>query len=207
MRARLQAGVFHGFTLDESGAPAPESAGNLAQFGLQARHMAEYETQHAGHDPRLAATLRIALGGVMLDHEHFSAREALRNPVYADWLIPLGLKHTAGVVVRQKGCAHDLISFMRPRDAKPYSADDKRFIERLLPDIARAAKLRARMLALGAQRHPGHGRAGQPAPVHRGRGWAMPHPSRQRRRRAAAGRTRRAGRAAGPPVVRPGHGA
>ncbi len=148
MRARLQAGVFHGFTLDESGAPAPESAGNLAQFGLQARHMAEYETQHAGHDPRLAATLRIALGGVMLDHEHFSAREALRNPVYADWLIPLGLKHTAGVVVRQKGCAHDLISFMRPRDAKPYSADEKRFIERLLPDIARAAKLRARMLTL-----------------------------------------------------------
>lgn len=148
MRARLQAGVFHSFTLDESGASAPESVGNLEQFGLHARHMAEYETQHAGHDPRLAAALRIATGGVMLDHEHFSAREALRNPVYSDWLIPLGLKHTAGVVVRQEGSARDFISFMRPRDTKPYSADDKRFIERLVPDIARAARLRARMVTL-----------------------------------------------------------
>lgn len=155
MRARLQAGVFHSFTLDESNAPAPESVGNLEQFGLHARHMAEYETQHAGNDSRLAATLRIATGGVMLDHEHFSAREALRNPVYADWLIPLGLKHTAGVVIRHEGSARDFISFMRPRDAKPYSADDKRFIEQLVPDIARAAKLRARMVTLSRHAHLG----------------------------------------------------
>ena len=81
MRARLQAGVFHGFTLDSSGAPTPESVGNLESFGLHAGHMAEYETQHAGRDMRLAAALGIAPGGVMLDHEHFSQREALRNPV------------------------------------------------------------------------------------------------------------------------------
>ena len=148
MRARLQAGVFHGFTLDSSGAPTPESVGNLESFGLHAGHMAEYETQHAGRDMRLAATLGIAPGGVMLDHEHFSQREALRNPVYADWLIPLGLKHTAGTVVRAEGGALDLISFMRPRDARPYTVDDKRFIERLVPDIVRAARLRARMLHL-----------------------------------------------------------
>jgi len=155
MCTRLQAGVFHSFTLDESSAPTPESAGNLEQFGLHARHMAEYETQHAGNDPRLAATLRLATGGVMLDHEHFSARQALRNPVYADWLIPLGLKHTAGTAVRLEGSALDIISFMRPRDARPYSADDKRFIERLVPDIARAAKLRARMVTLSRSAHLG----------------------------------------------------
>ena len=155
MCTRLQAGVFHSFTLDESGAPTPDSVSNLEQFGLHARHMAEYETQHAGNDPRLAATLRIAPGGVMLDHEHFSAREALRNPVYADWLIPLGLKHTAGTVVRLEGSALDLISFMRPRDAQAYSADDKRFIEQLMPDIARAARLRARMVTLSRNAHLG----------------------------------------------------
>lgn len=148
MCSRLQAGVFHGFTLDFSGAPTPDSVGNLESFGLHARHMAEYETYHAGNDPRLAATLRVAPGGVMLDHEHFSAREAQRNPVYADWLVPLGLKHTAGVVVRMEGSAQDIISFMRPRDARPYTANDKRFIEQLIPDVARAAKLRARMLDL-----------------------------------------------------------
>ena len=148
MRARLQAGVFHSFTLDDSGAPTPDSVSNLESFGLHAGHMAEYETQHAGRDPRLTATLGLEPGGVMLDHEHFSQREALRNPVYADWLIPLGLRHTAGIVVRKEGGALDLISFMRPRDAKPYSAHDKHFIERLVPSIARAARLRARMLEL-----------------------------------------------------------
>ncbi|WP_369641755.1 helix-turn-helix transcriptional regulator [Acidovorax sp. A79] len=145
---RLQAGVFHSFTLDASGAPTPESTSNLESFGLHAGNMAEYETQHADNDRRLAATLRVAPGGVMLDHEHISAREAQRNPVYADWLVPLGLKHTAGIVVRMEGSARDLISFMRPRDAQPYAAGDKRFIEHLVPDIARAARLRARMLDL-----------------------------------------------------------
>jgi DNA-binding CsgD family transcriptional regulator len=110
--------------------------------------MAEYETQHAGTDQRLAATLGMRPGGVMVDHEHFSPREALRNPVYADWLIPLGLKHTAAMVARSESGALDIISFMRPRDAKSYSAADKCFIERLVPDISRAARLRARMLDL-----------------------------------------------------------
>ena len=155
MRARLQAGVFHSFTLDTSGAPAPESVGNLESFGLHAGHMAEYETQHAGNDLRLTATLGLGPGGVMLDHEHFSQREALRNSVYADWLIPLGLRHTAGIVLRQEGSALDVISFMRPRDARPYSAHDKRFIERLVPGIARAARLRARMLTLSRSAHWG----------------------------------------------------
>ncbi|MFD1711958.1 helix-turn-helix transcriptional regulator [Ottowia flava] len=136
--------IFHGFTLDVSGAPTPDSFGNLEHFGLRAQHMVEYETQHAGNDPRLAAVMRVAPYGVMLDHEHFSAQEALRNPVYADWLMPLGLKHTAGVVVRDEGSARDVLSFMRPRDAQPYSADDKRVIQQLMPDIARAARLRAR---------------------------------------------------------------
>jgi len=148
LRTRLRAGVFHGFTLDSSGAPAPDSVGNLESFGLHAGHMAEYETHHAGNDPRLAATLRVAPGGVMLDHEHFSAREAQSNPVYADWLVPLGLKHTAGVVVRMEGSATEIISFMRPRDAPHYAADDKRLLESLIPDIARASRLRARMLDL-----------------------------------------------------------
>ena len=148
VRARLQAVIFHGFTLDSSGGPSPESVGNLESLGLPLKHMAEYEAHHADNDPRLAATLGIAPGGVMLDHEHFSPQEALRNPVYADWLVPLGFKHTAGMVVRAEGCAKELISFIRPRDAAPFAASDKRFIEQLVPDIARAAKLRARCLEL-----------------------------------------------------------
>ncbi|WP_028603784.1 helix-turn-helix transcriptional regulator [Ottowia thiooxydans] len=148
MCTHLQAGIFHGFTLFSGETPTPESVGNVEEFGLQARNMAEYETEHAGNDLRLMATLGLAPGEIMLDHEHVSEAEALRNSVYADWLIPLGLKHTAGVVVRTEGSARELVSFIRPRDAKPFSLEDKRFIEQLMPDITRAAKLRAGTLAL-----------------------------------------------------------
>lgn len=151
----LQAAVFHNFTQDDSGAPTPESLGNPECYGLRAGHMAEYETQHAKDDLRMAATLCLAPGTVMLDHEHISPREALRNAVYADWLIPLGLRHTAGIVVRAEGGARDFVSFMRPRDAKPFAAHDKRLLERLLPDMARAARLRARMLVLARSAHLG----------------------------------------------------
>ena len=148
MNTHLQAGIFHGFTLDERGGEVPESVGNPEQFGLEARHMADYETHYAAHDRRLSATVSLAPGTVMLDHEHFSPREMQRNPVYADWLVGLGLQHTAGMVVRHEGSARDFISFIRPNDAKPFSGDDKRFIDLLMPDIARASRLRARMLTL-----------------------------------------------------------
>ncbi|WP_028603785.1 helix-turn-helix transcriptional regulator [Ottowia thiooxydans] len=148
MCTRLEAGIFHSFTLVGSEALVPQSIGNLEVFGLQARHMAEYETEHAANDCRMEATLRIAPGEIMLDHEHVSETEALRNSVYAGWLMPLGLKHTAAVVVRAEESAREIFSFMRPRDAKPYSLEDKRFIQQLMPDITRAARLRAGTLAL-----------------------------------------------------------
>lgn len=145
MCSRLGAGVFHYFTLDSSGAQVPASVCNLESAGLHAERMGEYETQHAGNDLRMAALLSIPMGRVMLDHEYVSSRDRERNAVYADWLIPLGLMHTAAATVRMEGDAQDIISFMRERDREPYSETDKKFLAQLIPHITRGARLRARI--------------------------------------------------------------
>lgn len=148
MSNQLSAGVFHSFTLAPAGMLIPESTGNLESFGLHAGLMSEYETHHAANDLRAAATMRMPMGQVMLDHEQISPRAMSHNAVYSDWLVPLGLRHTAAVIVRVEAGAQDFISFMRPSDAKPYGTQDKTFIDQLTPHIMRAARLRARAVQL-----------------------------------------------------------
>ena len=149
--SQLNAGVFHYFSLGGATAPPLESVCNLEQFGLHARHIAEYEEQHAGNDPRMNVTLRTPVGQFMFDHQHVTAKEISRSAVYQDWLIPLGVRHTAAMVVQSDGNARDFLSFMLPRDAKPFSSVDAALIASILPDLARAAKLRNRMAQLSQQ--------------------------------------------------------
>lgn len=151
MRRCLNASVFHYFTLDSAGRPVPPSAGNVESYGLREEMMREYELHHAANDVRMSVAARMAEGEIMLDHEHLSERELSRNSVYADWLLPTGLKHTAAATSRIDGTSRDFVSFMRPRDAAAFSAEDKRFFEFVVPELGRAARLRARMTSLARQ--------------------------------------------------------
>ncbi|QIL69048.1 LuxR family transcriptional regulator [Diaphorobacter sp. HDW4B] len=147
---QVDAGVFHSFSI--GGAPSElSSVGNLESVGLHSGLMKEYEEHHASNDLRMSATLGLATGQLMLDHEHLSPLEMSRNSVYADWLIPLGVKHTAATRVRHAGSVSEFVSFMRFADAKPFGTYDRLFIERLMPHLSRAAALRARMGELSRQ--------------------------------------------------------
>ncbi|SFF13135.1 helix-turn-helix transcriptional regulator [Paracidovorax wautersii] len=146
---RLGAGIFHSFTLDDSGAEVPESTSNLERQGLDTRLLSEYEIVHAHNDLRMAVAMSLPVGQVMFDHEHISAREATRNSVYTDWLLPLGFRHTLAVTLRmQPRGARDFLSFLRPRDANPYTEEDRALTHQLMPDLVRAARLRAHMVGL-----------------------------------------------------------
>lgn len=147
----LDAVAFHYFTLDTSGAQVPESAGNPERAGLTSDRMAEYEQRYADRDVRMAATLRMPVGGVMIDHEHIGTKELSRDALYNDWLAPLGLRHTAASMVRSDGAARDFLSFMRPREGKPYASAHKTLIEQVMPHIMRAARLRAHVGHLSHQ--------------------------------------------------------
>ena len=147
----LDSAVFHFFSMDSGGALVPQSESNLESFGLKLSHMMEYEQHHAENDLRLAATLGMGVGQVMFDHEHIGLKVLSRNSVYADWLVPLGLRHTTAIKVRSEGSAMDFLSFIRPRDADVFSPREKAFLDQLMPHLTRAAILRARMVDLSRQ--------------------------------------------------------
>lgn len=149
--AHLDAIVFHYFTVDTSGAQVPERVSNPERVGLDVDRMTEYEQHYASHDLRMVATLRMPVGGVMIDHEHIDHRQFSRDALYNDLLAPLGLRHTAASMVRSDGAARDFLGFMRPRDGKPYASAHKALIEQVMPHIMRAARLRAHVGHLSRQ--------------------------------------------------------
>ena len=144
MRHALGAGVFNCFTLRTLDGQVIDSVDNLAGVGIREEKLREYETHYLGEDPRMAVLMGLPVGRIMLDHEHISMREISRNVVYADLLRPNGFQHTLGALVRDEGGSRDFLGFIRPADHAPYGACDKELVERLMPDLSRAARLRAR---------------------------------------------------------------
>jgi DNA-binding CsgD family transcriptional regulator len=151
MRDRLGAAVFHYFTLDSAHGHVPASCGNLQTYGLSDSLMDEYEQHHAANDLRMAVAARMSVGEVMLDHEHLDERVLSRNSVYADWLVPAGVRHTAAVTTRIEDTSRDFMSFMRPTDAPHFNSEQKLLFEMVMPDLQRAAVLRARLKKLADQ--------------------------------------------------------
>ncbi len=151
MCTAVGATVFHYFTLDPAGAPVPESVSNIDTAGLRSTCMVEYEQEHAANDLRMASVLQLGVGDVFADHEHISPHQMSGNSVYAGWLMPLGLKHTAAARTRFEGGAADYISFMRERSREPYGAPDKALLQQLMPHVCLASRLRARMVRLARE--------------------------------------------------------
>lgn len=151
MREALGAGVFHFFTLANPDARVIDSLHNQENVGIHAEVLKEYETRHVGSDLRMTILMNMPVGHVMLDHEHISARAMSRDAVYADFLIPHGFQHTLGALVRDEDGMRDFLGFVRPSDHAPYGARDAALMQQLMPDLMRAAHLRANMGSL-AQR-------------------------------------------------------
>lgn len=148
LREALGAGLFDYFTLSTISSQASGSVNNQGYVGLHAEKLREYQAHYIGQDLRMAALAQLPVGQLMLDHEHISTREMSRNIVYTDFLRPHGFQHTLGALVRDEGGSRDFLGFIRPSDHTPYGANDKALVERLMPDLTRAAHLRARTVQL-----------------------------------------------------------
>ncbi|KAB2899902.1 MAG: helix-turn-helix transcriptional regulator [Burkholderiaceae bacterium] len=140
--------MFDYFTLSTISSQASDSVNNQGYVGLHAEKLREYQAHYIGQDLRMAALAQLPVGQLMLDHEHISTREMSRNIVYTDFLRPHGFQHTLGALVRDEGGSRDFVGFIRPSDHTPYGANDKALVERLMPDLTRAAHLRARTVQL-----------------------------------------------------------
>ncbi len=139
--------LFYHFAVDARSFAVLSSMQN-EQF--PADQIREYELHHAQHDERMPIVMCMAVGQVMYDHEHFSARELSRSFIYSDWLPGLGYKHTLCAPLFDDGNTREFLSIIRPSDHGAYGTENRDLITRVMPDLLRATRLRNRMSSLAS---------------------------------------------------------
>jgi DNA-binding CsgD family transcriptional regulator len=87
-------------------------------------------------------------GNVAFSNELCPDGEAFRSEFYNDWVRPQGQSHgLLGTVFNQHFLVGN-VGAIRARGAKPFTPEDKRLVEALLPHLQRAVRLRSRIAEL-----------------------------------------------------------
>ena len=141
LRQATEGSVFHHVAYSHQAQCVVSSLVNDAQPAARVR---EYELHYASSDPRIPIVMALPVGGVLLDHEHFSPRDMSRSAIYADWLAPLGYRHTLGVPVYDDGTLREWVCVMRERGQRPFGDETQTLLNALMPDLPRASRLRVR---------------------------------------------------------------
>lgn len=128
-------GITHGLINDQ---PPPEK-------------VQEYEQHHSVTDPRVPMLMNMPVGSILLDHEHLSPREMSREPVYADWLIPHGYRHSLAVPIYDDGTVREWVCVIREASHQPFGEATHTLLRRLIPDLVRASRLRVHTAKVSAQ--------------------------------------------------------
>lgn len=145
LAAEVGGQAFHQVTVNLRDGSVPDSvicdAAPLHKF-------AEYAEHYVRDDERLTLFAHLREGSFILDHEHLDRRQMSRSAVYADFLRSVDLRHTLCVLQRDDGQTRDYLGIMRPVDHRPYGERERALLELVMPDMVRAAGLRARMRQL-----------------------------------------------------------
>lgn len=105
----------------------------------------EYEACYAQHDPRAARVFASPVGQVTVDSDHFDQRAVSHIPIFADWLLPQGIRDTLSVKLRADEAQREFLAFFRSPQQNLFQTREKIVFERLRPHLHRASELRARM--------------------------------------------------------------
>ncbi len=148
IRRATEGGLFYHFTVDTRSMAVVQSCQNEA---LPPDAVLEYERHHAQHDERLPLVMGLAVGEPMFDNERFTPRELSRSFIYNEWLPSIGYRNTFSVPLFDTGETRDFLTIVRPVDHKAWGRKDRQLIERIMPDLLRATRLRHRMAATAGQ--------------------------------------------------------
>ena len=148
LRKSTESVLFHHAVWDRHAQGITHSISNDA---LPPEKLREFDLYHAPYDPRIPLIMQARHGEIMVDHEHFTARDMSRNPIYADWLASLGYRHTLGMVLHDDGRAMELLALIRPVDHSSFEGASQCLVSQLMPDLLRASRLRVRMADVAEQ--------------------------------------------------------
>ncbi|MGH8695784.1 MAG: hypothetical protein ACREVS_04875, partial [Burkholderiales bacterium] len=130
-----------------------DDAASTTAFSVVSEHIPTKDeqayTDHYGAiDPRRQLVAERGDGKWILCHEHFDERYVSRSEFYQDFLIPAGARYVAGV---QLGQAHGLaavLGILRAPGSRPYGEEERRWLERILPDLRRASRFHLELFRL-----------------------------------------------------------
>lgn len=117
--------------------------------GIDAPFVDSFERHYAAINPWMRHRPELhAPGVVAASHELCPPAVLHRSAYFREWLAPQGLAHALGAIVLQEGGVSTVLTSLRsPRAGEP-SADEIRFVQRLLPHLQRGAQLHFRMMDL-----------------------------------------------------------
>ncbi|TAK77795.1 MAG: hypothetical protein EPO12_14045 [Aquabacterium sp.] len=109
------------------------------------RALQRYESHYGAIDPRLEKSRGLSVGQVLLCQQHFDERYVSRSEFYQDFLLPEGLRYLAGGLA----CAGDgrnyVLGLLRGADRGPFSGEDERLIQALMPHLERSLRVMDRL--------------------------------------------------------------
>ncbi len=131
-----------------------DPAASTTTFSVISEHIPKKDEQAYGDhygaiDPRRQLVAERGDGKWILCHEHFDERYVSKSEFYQDFLIPAGGRYVAGVQLAQAHGLAAVLGIMRAPGALPYGEDERRWLERLLPDLQRASRFHLELFRLG----------------------------------------------------------
>lgn len=148
LRQMTQSSLFHHAVWDRG---SESIVGGFSNDSVPPETLREFDLHHAPTDPRIPLIMRSKRGDLMLDHQHLSARDISRSPIYVDWLAPLGYRHTLGMVLHEDERVMEMLALIRPVDHSSFEGEAESSVRQLMPALLRASRLRASVNDLAAQ--------------------------------------------------------
>ena len=135
----VQGGLFYHFAFVDKSSLAIVSS-HQERRKYPADKVRDYEPHHARDDERMPIVMGLAVGEMMFDHEHFSARELSNSFIYSDWLPSIGYRHTMVCPCMTMG---QRVNSSASSDLRhhAYNTDDRRFVRSIFCPIFRAPRV------------------------------------------------------------------
>jgi DNA-binding CsgD family transcriptional regulator len=124
----------------------------LAVSGLDPAWGRAYESYYRHRDLRRARIRTLAEGSVFVGSALVDDRTLLRSEFYNDFLRPQGFFHFLGGLPLASDDVMAAVRVVRPRTARAFGRSDVALLQRLMPHLARALRLRRRLAAAAARR-------------------------------------------------------
>lgn len=141
----LDAWCSHYFLWDTN---ASTTAFSVISEHIPAKDEQAYIDHYGAIDPRRQLLAERGDGNWMLCHEHFDERYVSKSEFYQDFLIPAGGRYVAGVQLAEAHGLAAVLGIMRAPGSLPYGEDERRWLERLLPDLQRASRFQLELFRL-----------------------------------------------------------